>query len=379
MARRVLKAEPGGATMLWSITVGRFGRTEVKIHITFLLLLAWIAFSAWGQGGAGAALDSTVFIVLIFACVVLHEFGHILAARRYGISTPTVTLLPIGGVASMERLPTNPRQELVVALAGPAVNLVIGLILVLALGTLRPAELTEIDNPNLSLLGRLAAANIFLAVFNLIPAFPMDGGRVLHALIAMRVGGALATEIAAKIGQAFALGLGFLGLFGNPLLIFIAIFIYIAAAGEAQMSAAHEALKGLTVGEAMETRFTPIAIDANLSAAVDALLATAQHEFPVVDAFRKPIGLLTREDILSAVKSHGGEEPASAFMRAGLESVRPAQAVESLFDRLQAPKSAALYVTDSDGAIVGLLTRQALAEVILIRSVKPDWRFDRRA
>jgi Zn-dependent protease len=365
--------------MLWSITVGRFGATEVKIHITFLLLLAWIAFSAWGQGGASAALDSTLFIVLIFACVVLHEFGHILAARRYGISTPTVTLLPIGGVASMERLPTNPRQELVVALAGPAVNLVIGLILVLALGTLRPAELTEIDNPNLSLLGRLAAANIFLAVFNLIPAFPMDGGRVLHALIAMRIGGARATEIAARIGQAFALGLGFLGLFGNPLLIFIAIFIYIAAAGEAQMSAAHEALKGLTVGEAMETRFTPVAIDASLSAAVDALLATAQHEFPVVDAFRKPIGLLTREDILAAVKSHGGEEPASAFMRAGVESVRPAQAVESVFERLRAPKSAALYVTDSDGAIVGLLTRQALAEVILIRSVKPDWRFDRRA
>jgi Zn-dependent protease/CBS domain-containing protein len=365
--------------MLWSIPVGRFGATEVKIHITFLLLLAWIAFSAWGQGGAGAALDSTLFIVLIFACVVLHEFGHILAARRYGIHTPTVTLLPIGGVASMERLPTDPRQELVVALAGPAVNLVIGLILVLALGSLRPAELTQIDNPNLSLLGRLAAANIFLAVFNLIPAFPMDGGRVLHALLAMRLGGPLATEIAAKIGQAFALGLGFLGLFGNPLLIFIAIFIYIAAAGEAQMSASQQALKGLAVGEAMETRFTPIGIDATLSEAVDALLATAQHEFPVVDAFKKPIGLLTREDILSAVKSHGGEEPASAFMRAGLESVRPAQAVETVFERLQDPKSPALYVTDAEGAIVGLLTRQALAEVILIRSVRPDWRFSRRA
>ena len=132
--------------MLWSIPIGRFGGTEVKIHITFLLLLAWIAFSAWGHGGAIAALDSTLFIALIFACVVLHEFGHILAASRYGISTPTVTLLPIGGVASMERMPTNPRQELVVALAGPAVNFVIGLVLVLALGTLRPAELTEIDN-----------------------------------------------------------------------------------------------------------------------------------------------------------------------------------------------------------------------------------------
>ncbi len=365
--------------MPWSLTVGRFGGTAVKIHITFLLFLVWIAASAWGRGGWSAALDSTVFIVLLFLCVVLHEFGHILAARRYGIQASEVTLLPIGGVASLQRLPSDPRQELVVALAGPAVNLVIGLVLALMLGSVRPGELTQIDDPHLSLMGRLAAANIFLVVFNLIPAFPMDGGRVLHALLAMRVGGVLATEIAAKIGQAFALGLGFLGLFGNPLLLFIAIFVYMAAAGEAQMSAAHETLKGLSVAAAMETRFTPIPIDATLGQAVDALLATAQREFPVVDAFRKPAGLLTREDILAAVRSHGGDEPAAAFMRAGVDSVRPATPVESVFERLQDPKAGALYVTDTDGAIVGLLTRQALAEIVLIRSARPDWRFDRRA
>jgi Zn-dependent protease/CBS domain-containing protein len=365
--------------MPWSITVGRFGGTAVKIHITFVLFLAWIAFSAWARDGWSAALDSTVFIVLLFLCVVLHEFGHILAARRYGIQSPEVTLLPIGGVASLQRLPSDPRQELVVALAGPAVNLVIGLVLALALGSLRPGELQQIDDPHLSLAGRLAAANIFLVVFNLIPAFPMDGGRVLHALLAMRVGGALATEIAAKIGQAFAFGLGFLGLFGNPLLLFIAIFVYMAAAGEAQMSAAQQALRGLTVGEAMETRFTPISIDSSLSEAVDALLATAQHEFPVVDAFRKPVGLLTRDDIVAAVREHGGEEPASGVMRLGVESVRPATPVDSVFERLQDPKASALYVTDPDGAIVGLLTREALAEVVLIRSVRPDWRFNRRS
>jgi Zn-dependent protease len=365
--------------MPWSIIVGRFGGTAVKIHITFVLFLAWIAFSAWAHAGPRAALDSTIFIVLLFLCVVLHEFGHILAARRYGIQSPEVTLLPIGGVASMQRLPSDPRQELVVALAGPAVNLVIGGALVLALGSLRPGELEQIDNPHLSLMGRLAAANLFLAVFNLIPAFPMDGGRVLHALLAMRMGGPLATEIAAKVGQAFAIGLGFLGLFGNPLLLFIAIFVYMAAAGEAQVSASRQALKGLTAGEAMETRFTPIAIGATLGEAVDALLATAQQEFPVVDAFGKPMGLLTRDDILAAVGKHGREEPASAVMRSGVESVRPAAPVESVFERLQDPKASALYVTDSDGAIVGLLTRQALAEIVLIRSVRPDWRFDRRA
>ncbi len=365
--------------MRWSITVGRFGGTAVKIHITFVLFLAWIAFSAWAHDGARAALDSTLFIVLLFLCVVLHEFGHILAARRYGIRSPEITLLPIGGVASMQRLPKDPREELVVALAGPAVNLVIGAALVLALGSLRPGELAEIDNPHLSLMGRLAAANIFLAVFNLIPAFPMDGGRVLHALIAMRVGGAIATEIAAKVGQAFAIGLGFLGLFGNPLLLFIAIFVYMAAAGEAAMSASEQALKGLAVGEAMETGFTPIAIDATLGQAVDALIATAQHEFPVVDAFRKPVGLITREDILAAVGRHGRDEPASVVMRVGVDSVRPSAPIESVFERLQDPKAAAVYVTDADGALVGLLTRQALAEIVLIRSVRPHWRFDRRA
>src|SRR5208283_3763602 len=294
--------------MPWSITVGRFGGTAGKIHITFLLFLAWIAFSAYARNGWSSALDATLFIVLIFACVVLHEFGHILAARRYGIQSPEVTLLPIGGVASMPRLPPDPRQELVVALAGPAVNLVIGLVLFAAVGSLRPDELTQIDDPHISLIGRLAAANIFLAVFNLIPAFPMDGGRVLHALLAMRVGGAKATEFAAKVGQAFAIGLGFLGLFGNPLLLFIAIFVYMAAAGEAQMSASAQALRGLTVGEAMETRFTPISMDATLAQSVDALIATAQQEFPVVDAFGKPVGLLTREDILTAVRKHGGDE-----------------------------------------------------------------------
>ena len=365
--------------MRWSITIGRFGGTAVKLHITFILFLAWIAFSAWSRGGPAATLDSTVFIVLLFACVVLHEFGHIAAARRYGIGTPEVTLLPIGGVASLQRPPSDPAQELVVALAGPAVNLAIGLVLIVAVGSVRPDELTQIDNPNLSLIGRLAIANIFLAVFNLIPAFPMDGGRVLHALVAMRVGGPRATEIAARIGQALAFGLGFLGLFGNPLLVFIAIFVYIAAAAEAQMSAAHESLKGVSVGEAMETRFTPVSIDASLGQAVDALLATAQHEFPVVDAFGKPVGLLTREDILSAVRKHGGDEPASAFMRSGVEAVRPATPVESVFDRLQGPSSAALYVTDADGRIVGLLTRQALGEVMMIRAARPDWRFDRKA
>src|SRR3984893_2281739 len=288
----------GGSPMSWSLTIGRFGATTLRVHLTFFLLLAWIGVSAWLKGGAAAARDSVLFIALIFGCVVLHEFGHILMARRFGIETPDVILLPIGGVALMPRMPEKPAQELAVAVAGPMVNVVIAFFLFLLLGAIHPDNLVRIDDPRVSLLARLAAANVFLVLFNMIPAFPMDGGRVLRALLAMKLGGARATQVAASVGQAFAFALGFLGLFGNPLLIFIAIFVYMAAAGEAQMTAFNEAARGLSVADAMETRFNAIPVEANLAAAIETLLATAQHEFPVIDAFGKPVGLLVREDLI---------------------------------------------------------------------------------
>ena len=271
--------------MSWSFSIGRFGATTVRVHVTFFLLLAWIGVSAWQRGGANAAAISVLFIILIFACVVLHEFGHILAARRFGIETPDVTLLPIGGVARISRMPEKPAQELAVAVAGPMVNVVIAFSLFLILGTIEPDALSRIDDPQISFVVRLAAANIFLVIFNMIPAFPMDGGRVLHALLAMKLGRARATRIAALLGQALAFAFGLFGLVsGNPILIFIAIFVYVAAAGEAQMSALDEAAQGLSVGDVMETRFNAIPVEASLGDAIETLLATAQHEFPVVDA-----------------------------------------------------------------------------------------------
>ncbi|HEY8031890.1 MAG TPA: site-2 protease family protein [Methylocella sp.] len=363
--------------MSWSLTIGRFGATTVRVHLTFFLLLTWIGVSAWQQGGIPAARDSVLFIALIFTCVVLHEFGHILMARRFGIETPEVILLPIGGVALMPRMPQKPSQELAVAIAGPMVNIVIALLLFLVLGTIQPDDLTRIDDPRVSFLARLAVANVFLVVFNMIPAFPMDGGRVLRALLAMKLGGARATRVAAFIGQAFAFALGFLGLFGNPLLVFIAIFVYIAAAGEARQAAFNEASRGLSVGDAMETRFNTISIDANLAAAIETLLATAQHEFPVVDAFGKPVGLVVREDIISALKSHDREAAITAFMRAPVETVRSTIPLEVVLDRLQGPQAVALAVTDSEGVLVGLLTRQNLAEMMIIKTMRPDWRFHR--
>lgn len=363
--------------MSWSLTIGRFGATVVRVHLTFFLFLIWIGISAWQQGGFPAARNSVLFIILIFACVVLHEFGHILMARRYGIETPDVILLPIGGVARVPRMPEKPSQELVVAIAGPMVNIIIAFILFLVLGTIQSEFLEHIDDPHISLVARLAAVNIFLVIFNMIPAFPMDGGRILHAVLAMKLGNARATQLAASLGQNLAFLLGFLGLFGNPLLIFIAIFVYIAAGGEAQMSAFSEAARGLTVGDAMETRFNAISVEANLADAIETLLATAQHEFPVVDAFGKPVGLLAREDIYAALKSHGREASVATFMRAPAETIRDTVPLVTVLDRLNGSQAAALAVTDSDGTLLGLLTRQNLAEMMLIKTIQPNWRFHR--
>lgn len=363
--------------MSWSLTIGRLWGTVVRIHLTFFLLLIWIGVSAWQHGGFPAARNSVLFILLIFACVLLHEFGHILMARRFGIATPDVILLPIGGVARISRMPEKPAQELAVAIAGPMVNIAIAFFLFLLVGTVQSESLAHIDDPRISLLARLAAVNIFLVLFNLIPAFPMDGGRVLHAILAMKFGNARATQLAASLGQILAFGLGFLGLFGNPLLIFIAIFVYVAAGGEAQMMAFSEAARGLTAGDAMETRFNTIPAEANLAQAVDMLLAAAQHEFPVVDGFGKPVGILAREDLLSALKHHGREAPVADFMRAPVESVRRSTSLASVLDRLQGRQAPALAVVDADGVLAGLLTRQNLAEMMIIKALRPDWRFGR--
>src|SRR5690242_6849721 len=220
--------------MGWSFTIGRISGTEVRIHITFLIFIAWIWGASYLAEGPVAAWNSLIFILLLFLCVLLHEFGHICAARGFGVETPDVTLLPIGGVARLARIPEEPYQELLIALAGPAVNVVIaGLLVVLFHAHPEPTHLAAVESTRVALTDRLTEVNLFLAVFNMIPAFPMDGGRVLRALLAIRMGHIHATEVAASIGQAVAFALGFIGLLWSPMLIFIAIFVYLAASSEA--------------------------------------------------------------------------------------------------------------------------------------------------
>ena len=270
--------------MGWSLNVGAIAGTTIRLHITFLLFLTWIFFASYTSGGAEAAWNSLAFMLLLFACVVAHEFGHIFMARRFGVTTPTVTLLPIGGVAQLERIPEKPSEEFLVAIAGPAVNIVIAAALALSFGaSLEPRNLAAVDDASIGIMDRLVVVNIFLVLFNMIPAFPMDGGRVLRAALASRLGYARATEIAASIGQFVAFCLGFLGLFGNPLLIFIAIFVYLAAASEAQLVAVRAMSRGVPIGAAMMTQFATLPPDAPIDQAIETLLRTSQNEFPVVD------------------------------------------------------------------------------------------------
>ena len=272
-----------GGFLSHSLTIGRIAGTKVRLHWTFLVFLVWLGIASFLDGGAGAALSGLAFMIAVFTCVLAHEFGHILTARHFGFASPDVTLLPIGGVARLQAIPERPSQELAVALAGPAVNLVIAAVLVL-LGT-EPGIVhhTEALRPE-NILPALVTVNLFLAIFNLLPAFPMDGGRALRAVLASFLDRTKATRIAANIGQALAVGLGLLGLFaGNILLIFIAMFVYFAASAEAQDAQLHRLAEHLSVADMTVTELLPLSVSSTLDDAVRQLMRTEQRDFPVLN------------------------------------------------------------------------------------------------
>jgi Zn-dependent protease len=353
--------------MKWSWKIGEFRGIGVYLHATFLLLIGLIALNYWSASSSVAKTAEGVgFIVALFGCVMLHEFGHALTAARYGIQTRDITLLPIGGIARMERMPDDPRQELWVALAGPAVNLVIaaGLYVWLRFSTgFAPLEqLTMTRGPFLE---RLLVANLMLFLFNLLPAFPMDGGRVLRALLATRMEYTQATQIAASFGQAMALLFGFLGFF-NPILLFIALFVWIGAAQEASMAQIKSALGGIPVLRAMITDFQSISPDEPLSQAVDQILAGSQQDFPVVDNGRV-VGILTRRDLLTGLAQHGPATPIRDVMQRQFEAVEPSEMLETAFRRLEGCECHTLPVVRG-GALVGLITMENVGEFVAIHA-----------
>jgi stage IV sporulation protein FB len=358
--------------MGWSLTIGKVAGTAVRIHVTFLLFLAWIFGIYYISGGAQAAWSGLLFVVLLFLCVLLHEFGHIFTARAFGVRTPDVILLPIGGVSRLERIPEKPSEEFLIAIAGPAVNVVIAVLLVLLAGAnLATDNLASLESTSASLVDRLAAVNLFLALFNLIPAFPMDGGRVLRALLASRLGYVHATEIAAMIGQWVAFALGFLGLFGNPLLIFIAIFVYLAASSEAHLVAIRAMSRGVPVTAAMMTQFATLTPDEHVDAAVETLLRTSQGEFPVVDGMGRPLGVLARNDLIRALKERGPDSRVADAMTNRIPTVSHRSCLEDAFRLLQEKSVPAVGVVDASERLVGLVTSETVGEMLMLHQAMP--------
>src|SRR3954471_3183508 len=316
--------------MGWSIPILRVAGIQLRIHITFLLLIAWIAFAYYSQGGSPAAVGGVLFILLLFTCVVLHEFGHALAGKAFGINTPDITLLPIGGVARLERLSVEPVEELVIAAAGPAVTALIPVGAFIGGGSWDYPPTTETSIPDL-----LFTMNIVLLLFNLLPAFPMDGGRVLRALLATQMSYMRATQIASTVGQGFAFVFGFLGLFGNPFLIFIALFVYIGASQEAALAQMRDVSRRFPVSSAMVREFRTLAADATLEEAVDALLATSQHDFPVIDATGNVAGLLTRHNLIAALRKNDPTLRVGHVMRRDIPTVTTGTRFEDAFRIMQ--------------------------------------------
>jgi CBS domain-containing protein len=276
-------------------------------------------------------------------------------------------LLPIGGVARLERIPEQPYEEFLVAIAGPLVNVAIAFALVLLAGAhLDSGDLYAVERTTTSMVDRLAAVNLFLAVFNMIPAFPMDGGRVLRAVLAARMGYVRATELAALIGQGVAFALGFIGLFSNPMLIFIAIFVYLAAASEAHVVAIRAMSRGVPVSAAMMTRFATLTPDAHVDEAVQTLLQTSQSEFPVVDAAGKPVGLLGRGDLIRALKQLGPDARVADAMSATMPTIGHRRCLDEAFRLLQEKSAPAVAVVDGEGRLTGLVTSETIGEMLML-------------
>src|ERR1700730_13781971 len=355
--------------MGWSIPIARIAGIQLRVHVTFLLLIAWLGFGYYSAGGSAVAIARIIFILLLFVCVVLHEFGHALAAKMYGINTPDITLLPIGGVARLERIPEEPKQELVIAIAGPLVNVVIALCLFAFVG-LRGSMGQEVIEGS-DLLAQLLVVNVWLVLFNLLPAFPMDGGRVLRALLATRMSYARATQIAASVGQGCAFVFGLLGLIGNPFLIFIALFVYMGASQEAALAQMKDVSRRFPFSRAMVREFRTLPKDATLEEAVDALLATSQHDFPVLDENGGVAGILTRHDRMAVLRKNDPTIRVGDVMRRDIPTVTTGTRFEEAFRIMQECNCPAVPVLDSMKRLVGLLTPENVSELMMVQSAMP--------
>ena len=346
----------------WSWKLVTLAGVDVYVHGTFLLLFGFIAFSGVVAGqGIASVLRGTALVAAVFTTIVFHELGHALVARRFGIRTRDITLLPFGGVARLERLPDRPIEQLLVAVAGPAVSFAIALLLlgvVLVAGG--PVGIESLRGTTGAFLSQLMWINVSLAAFNLLPGFPMDGGRIVRALLAMRMAPERATQIAARLGQGVAVVLGLVGLFASPVLLIIAVFVWLGARAEHAASTVNAALSGLSVRQGMITDFRTVASSDPLSRAVELTLAGFQQDFPVMDGARLE-GVLTHADLLAgmahqSISVHQAMQPA-------LATSTPIEGLDGALTRMRQAGSRLSMVVE-DGELVGLLTVANIGELL---------------
>ncbi len=353
--------------MRWSVNIGSLFGIRVELHVTFLLFIGWIAINqGLLTGDAGRAVAAVALLLLVFFCVLLHELGHALTARRFGITTRDIVLLPIGGVARLERMPDQPQQEVLVAIAGPAVNVGIAAVLYALMRIAQhPTGLRELVQGGL--LETLLLVNVVMVLFNLIPAFPMDGGRVLRALLTLRLPYVEATRIASAVGQGAALLLGVAGLFyfNNWMLAFVALFVFLAAGEERALVQTRTSLTGLPVRAAMLTDFRRLDVHEPLRRAVEYLMTGSQQDFPVMNG-EELCGLLTRSALISALEKLGMDALVGEAMNCEPAFADATEPLDSVVSRMRGRDHASVPVLDH-GRLVGLVTVDNVDDLLRVR------------
>jgi Zn-dependent protease/CBS domain-containing protein len=349
-----------------TLSVGTFFGIPLRFHFTFVLLFAFLITIS--VAGAQTWVGNTLFIAALFASVFLHELGHALVSRRYGIRTLEIVMFPIGGIARLEKNP-GIREEFWIAIAGPAVNFVLaGALFAYLSFTAQWVPIANIAEPtDFNMLQRIAVGNLVLGLFNLLPALPMDGGRILRSLLARYRPEAQATQLAARIGTGMAVLMGLYGLITfNVFLLFIAFFVYLGASQERAMSIGKSVMQGVPASAAMITEFRTLNHGDTLRDAADALLASAQQDFPVVLG-SQVIGLLGRSSLLRALAQDGPDAYISAHMDRDFLRIHPDADLAEAMPLVAQSGSAALIMRDDD--LLGLLTTENLTEYIVLRQI----------
>lgn len=364
-----------------SFTLFRVGGIDVRIHWSFVLILIWgaVSYSFGGANPLWGALYGVLVIVLLFVCVTLHEFGHAVAARRYGIGVPHITLLPIGGVAQLERNPEKPGQDLVVSLAGPLVNVVLALVLyplALLVGSLTGvaaagwnpyawmARSAQMGPANL--LYYLAAVNLLLALFNLIPAFPMDGGRILRALLAMKMPMVRATRIAVFIGRLVAVPMAIYGIVdGNVLMLLIAFFVYVGGGAEREAVESRNILGKVKVRNALNRAEERLYTSESIQRAVELIMSSYQSDYPVFDLGNRYVGILTRARLVEVLRTRGNEvRVVDAMIPADEVPVLPPTGTLADVWEVMAEGGARVVAIKDGYEFLGLISAADIAEVV---------------